>query len=165
MATYEIVLSDMRGHLPTHTFKKYAQRDIPWRKVCIHHSLTRMGNAEIFARYHVETNGWPGIGYHYVIGQDGEIEWCWDTDIKTYHAGRHNAYAVGICLTGNFLVQEFKSPQRVAAFWLLCDILDVADSQIIGHSELSGYEWKDCPCIDMDDMRREYANFRTDRKG
>ena len=86
--------------------------------VAIHHSATRTGSAEAFARYHVETHKWPGIGYHFVVEQDGEIIWCNDLIKKTYHVGNSNASAIGVCLVGDFRFDNPTDEQRYA-LWLL----------------------------------------------
>ena len=47
-----------------------------WRGITIHHSATHSGNAAQFDRIHKNSNGWDGLGYHFVIdngrgGRDG----------------------------------------------------------------------------------------------
>lgn len=160
---YKVQFLDRRNDLPVHTSKKYRNRSGRWSLVTIHHSLTREGSAKAFARYHVEHNGWPGIGYHYVVNKDGTVEWCWNHDVKSYHVGTHNNICVGVCLVGNFLVQPLHNLQKYATFWVLKEKLGAQVTQLIGHSELAGYNWKDCPVIDMDDFREDYGEFLTRR--
>ncbi|WP_209123684.1 hypothetical protein [Alkalihalobacillus sp. BA299] len=44
-------------------------------------SATKTGSADAFARYHVNSLGWPGIGYHYVVDKEGSISWCHDLEV------------------------------------------------------------------------------------
>ena len=164
MARYTLNLIDRRVDLPVHDTKKYGFR--AWGgRVTIHHSLTQGGSADAFSRYHVETNNWPGIGYHYVVEKNGDIAWCWDHNVRSYHAGKHNAYMLGICLTGNFLVQHLEEPQHMACLWLLHDILNIKPENVFGHSELEGYDWKDCPSLSMKDLRYDYVKYCERRIG
>ncbi|NGP43846.1 hypothetical protein G4V62_02355 [Bacillaceae bacterium SIJ1] len=58
-------LSDQRETLPVHARKSYRDYGINTKRfIAIHHSLTASGSARSFAKYHVRTNDWPGIGYH-----------------------------------------------------------------------------------------------------
>ena len=89
--------------LPKHGTKKYKTRllsDIKY--IVIHHSATKNGSPLSFAKYHVESRNWPGIGYHYVIGKDGIIHKTNNLTTMSYHAGSCNRQGIGICLIGNF---------------------------------------------------------------
>ncbi len=157
----EFEIIDMRALLPTwnklkpdekkHFYTLRKLEDIT--SIAIHHSLTFRGSAEAFARYHVEHNGWPGIGYTYVIEEEEHlpIEWCWDWNVKTAHVGNSNRNALGICLVGDFRTTEPKEFQlRKAAF--LCKKLMAAIPTIkviMGHQEYPGYAWKECPGFDV----------------
>ena len=97
---------DCRDKLIRHPYKTYDGRPLnAIQKIAVHHSLTSSGSAESFARYHVKHNGWPGIGYHFVIEKDGTVKWCNDLEIKCYHVGNSNRMSIGICLVGDFREQ------------------------------------------------------------
>jgi N-acetylmuramoyl-L-alanine amidase len=127
--------------------------------IAIHHSLTKSGDAHAFARYHVNTNGWSRMGYTFVIKKDGTIQWAADLTVKTPHVGKHNKYSVGICLVGDFRTERPTAEQRTSLYGLIQVLKEQLPSikYIKGHSEFSGYEWKECPCIDMNEVRRCYA--------
>ncbi|MEA1855671.1 peptidoglycan recognition family protein [Cytobacillus sp. FSL W7-1323] len=98
---------DFRNEVKRHPRLKFPVLSLKGKTtLAIHHSLTKQGlggsNAEGYARYHVDTHGWPSIGYSYVIEPDGTIKFCNDIELRTYHVGDHNNYAIGICLTGDF---------------------------------------------------------------
>ncbi|MEY9096295.1 peptidoglycan recognition family protein [Paenibacillus sp. RC84] len=151
-------LNDLRGKLPIHSSKKYAKRSLSdIRSIAIHHSLTTSGSATAFANYHVGTNDWPGIGYTYVIDRDGMVNWCWDWDVISYHVGDSNRRALGICLVGDFRTQQPAPEQYAAAIELVRMLQNKIPSatEVKGHSEYPGYNWKACPVISMDKFRRD----------
>lgn len=130
------------------------------KKIVVHHSATVTGSAEAYARYHVDSLGWPGIGYHIVIEQDGTVKYCNDLERISYHSGNANSYSVGICLTGDFSKNKPTAAQFVSLYKVIAALqnyLPYARNPIdvIGHQECPGYAWKLCPSLDMDAMRGE----------
>lgn len=162
MNVYNII-NELQKH-PTKQYKKRKISNI--KKLVIHHSLTyhtlQEDSREIvdrFAKYHIEHNGWAAIGYHYVIGRDGKIYKTNNASIWTYHVGKHNRYSLGILMTGDMRTQTPTNAQYDALLRLTqvvksayCPSKSI-NNCIVGHSELSGYEWKECPEIDMDQFR------------
>jgi N-acetylmuramoyl-L-alanine amidase len=117
--------------------------------IAIHHSLTKVGDAFAFARYHVSL-GWMGVGYQFVILKDGTIQWCHDLGVKSYHVGNSNRFALGICLVGDFRSEEPTDEQKDSLFALhealKKDLPNYKRTR--GHNEFVGYEWKLCPVFD-----------------
>ena len=154
---------DERDTLTKHTTKKFPTRSISKiTTLIVHHSLTKSGTAKAFSNYHVETNGWPGIGYHFVIEKDGDIVWCNSLETKSYHVGNSNGFCVGICLVGDFRSEEPTEEQMKSLFKLskaLMEDLDITSEFVKGHSEMDGYAWKACPVIDMDDLRTKVKDY------
>jgi len=86
-----------------------------WRAIVIHHTAAPRGSAKSIHKLHL-SNGWDGLGYHFVIGngtetRDGEIEagYRWIEQLKGAHArarpgddNRWNLHSIGICLVGDF---------------------------------------------------------------
>lgn len=146
---------DFRNKIKRHPTKKYSKRSLSRvTTIAIHHSLTRQNlsgsNAEGYARYHVDTHGWPSIGYHYVIEPDGTVKFCNDLEYITYHVGDHNGYTVGICVTGDFRYEEL-TPDQKESLRNVVRALQSSYPQMKhtkGHNEFSGYEWKPCPVFD-----------------
>ena len=71
-------------------------------KITVHCSDSPQGrgdNAETIHRWHQE-NDWAGIGYHYVILEDGRIEKGRPDYWRGAHVGGHNNGNLGICLIG-----------------------------------------------------------------
>ncbi|MBD1374015.1 N-acetylmuramoyl-L-alanine amidase, partial [Hazenella sp. IB182357] len=119
--------------------------------IAIHHSLARQSaggcNAEAYARYHTRNNGWPGIGYHFVIEADGTIKWCHDLGVKSYHVGNSNRFALGICLSGDFRYEKPTAAQKESLVNLVQYLKRELPNlkAIKGHNEFPGYSWKQCP--------------------
>lgn len=157
---------DLRGKLRTHKTKRYKTRKLSdIRSYGIHHSLTTSGSPEAFANFHIDTNGWPGIAYTYVIQRDGTIYWCWDHTVVTYHVGNSNKHSLGICMIGDFRTQKPTPEQYKAALELIRYLQKQIPSakQIMGHSEYPGYSWKACPVIDMDKFRDDVDRKTPER--
>lgn len=71
-------------------------------KIVVHCSDSPHGrgdDAQAIHRWHTE-RGWSGIGYHWVICEDGELQqgrpWYW----QGAHVRGHNSLSLGICLIG-----------------------------------------------------------------
>lgn len=99
----------------------------------------RGDNAATIDRWHKE-RGWSGIGYHYVILEDGAVEAGRPLGKSGAHARGYNDY-VGICLIGKdvFTDEQFNSLET------LCRGFDT--NNIIGHYKVSA---KTCPNFDVE---------------
>lgn len=158
---------DVENKLARHKTKKYRKRqieDIDY--IALHHSLTDdiPGGEDVFAfaRYHVNDLGWPGIGYTYVIDTDGTIYKTAPATVVTYHVGKHNFSALGVCMVGDFRDSKPNEAQYTAVMDLLSTLgyaYKIPVRNIRGHSEFSGYEWKKCPAINMDKVREDVKNY------
>jgi N-acetylmuramoyl-L-alanine amidase len=148
---------DVRGTLPKHPTEKYARRKVSDIDIiAIHHSLTTEGSPEAFANHHINVKGWPGIAYHYVIAKNGTVYICHDIETESYHVGRSNRRSIGIVMVGDFRTEQPTEIQYKACLKLVRDLLGIVpNAQIKGHSELPGYDWKQCPVISMDQFRRD----------
>ncbi len=73
------------------------------RLIVLHHSASPdVPAAEIHA-WHL-ARGWTGIGYHFVIHKNGQIERGRPPETIGAHAGPGiNGHSIGICLCGNFM--------------------------------------------------------------
>lgn len=131
---------DLVDALPRHTTKRYRTR--PYSAithVILHHSATLGGDPGSFARYHVEHNDWPGIGYHAVIARDGARYKTNNDNTVSYHAGSWNRRAIGVCLVGDFTREEPTVEQLVAAGETVlnyADVFNVPAENIVGHKDI-----------------------------
>ena len=116
--------------------------------ITIHCSASPQGrgdDAETIHSWHMK-RGWDGIGYHYVVLEDGEIQRGRPHYWKGAHVGGHNYRNLGICLIGD---DVFTDEQYGALAFLLRELLDrYPDVQILGHRD-----WPDtgktCPNFDV----------------
>ena len=83
-------------------------------KAVIHHSASGDVSAAEIDRWHKE-KGWDGIGYHWLIRENGDIEKGRLMTKQGAHAKGRNHY-VGICLTG---YDKFTAQQVAALIRLL----------------------------------------------
>ena len=87
-------------------------------------------------------NGWAGIGYHYLIHQDGTIERGRPRDTIGAHCYGENDHTIGINVVGEFdgawpTAAQLDSAARLLA--VLCQIyrLHPDEGTIVGHRDLS----------------------------
>lgn len=135
-----ITVKDLRLTLPKHPTLSYEARSIGGiETIVIHHSATQDVPAEAIARYHVENLGWPGIGYHFLVHQNGDTEYTEPIEIISYGVADRNENSLHICLLGTFTDYAPREPQIVAAKSLI-DNLDYAMGRVypvVGHSEIA----------------------------
>lgn len=79
--------------------------------IALHHSASAdVPAAEIHA-WHL-ARGWAGVGYHFVIRNNGYIERGRPLEAIGAHAGPEvNGHSIGICLTGDFMNAEPSTAQ------------------------------------------------------
>lgn len=113
-------------------------------KCVIHCSDSPQGrgtDAKNIHRWHLE-NGWDGIGYHYVILEDGTIQNGRPEYWKGSHTRGYNN-ALGICLIGK---DSFTEAQYFSLFNLIAS-KGFSKEEVKGHYELDSK--KTCPNFDV----------------
>ncbi len=132
--------------------------------IMIHHSLTPDGQVvdwEAIRRYHIQTNGWNDIGYHFGIEDvAGQIVLQKGRAVGTAGAhckeARMNERSIGVCVVGNFDL----GPPGIAKLYFLRDLCfslmvnyQIPAANVIGHRDagfMAGFDWqkgqyKTCP--------------------
>ncbi|MDQ3035655.1 MAG: peptidoglycan recognition protein, partial [Myxococcota bacterium] len=76
-------------------------------RFAIHHTVSpQRGNVAAmvrgFQRYHMSTNGWCDIGYHFLVGRDGTVYEGRPLTQLGAHVGGHNTGNIGIAFVGCF---------------------------------------------------------------
>lgn len=128
-----------------------------WDYIVIHHSATDVGKALSFDYVHSKKRRWKGLGYHFVIDngtsekEDGQIEvsprWIAQDDGAHCRANGMNYRGIGVCLVGNFNVDNVTTKQKEALIYLvniLKDYYSIPNSHILGHGQVEGAS-TDCP--------------------
>ena len=107
--------------------------------------------------------GWHlGIGYHYVVRRDGQIEPSRPEWMVGAHCKNHNAHSIGICYEGGLNARGQPADTRTLAQKLaMVQLLEILHRKypkalIVGHHDLNPL--KACPCID--NVAREYAELQ-----
>jgi N-acetyl-anhydromuramyl-L-alanine amidase AmpD len=136
-------IQDVMDSLPKHETEEYETRPIEdIRYLVIHHSaVPAFVGAKSIAAYHVRRHEWPGIGYHFVVAEDGTVYQTNALETKSYHAVKANPYGVGICFLGNFTntappQAQVQTGAHLVA-WLMGE-LDLPIESIKGHKDLMG---------------------------
>ena len=146
---------DLLARARAETAKINVRRD-NWKRIVVHHSAIKYGNAKKYDAAHRQRGMQNGLAYHFLIGNgidsgDGEIEIGprWKKQLLGGHVRSYqlNLTAIGICLVGNF-EQTHPSRKQLDAFtqlmdWLQRDVLR-KKTQFAGHKELKG-EQTICP--------------------
>ena len=102
-----------------------------------------------------------GIGYHYVVRRDGQIEPGRPEWMVGAHCKNHNAHSLGICYEGGLDARGQPADTRTLAQKLaMLQLLEVLHRKypkalIVGHHALNPH--KDCPCFDA---VKEYAELQ-----
>jgi len=106
-------------------------------KIIIHHSASHDVGAATIHQWHLD-RGWLGIGYHFVIRQNGAIERGREEGSVGAHAGPGaNADSVGVCLAGNLDQHSPAKEQLESLAWLVGYLFDrYGELTIKGHSDV-----------------------------
>lgn len=142
---------DVRKTLPANgKFNRADSHVMPY--IAIHHTTgPRTVSAEGIARYHTGTNGWAGIGYHFLIRM-GELWYVGDVDTARAHVLGRNHEALGVAVTGDYSNQPMEL-EDWEALRLLIRTLDnfyVFPKELRGHRELTPPQHTTCPARLMD---------------
>lgn len=121
--------------------------------IILHHSAGH-GSVEDVHRIH-QSQGWPGIGYHFYVRQDGAIYRGRTEDQIGTHTAHYNARTIGVCFEGNYQTETMPEAQYNAGVELLQYLLDkYGQLEIKGHRD---YNATACPGrkFPFDEMKEE----------
>jgi N-acetylmuramoyl-L-alanine amidase len=126
--------------------------------IVIHCTATRpsmdIGRVEVDAWH--RHRGFLGIGYHYVIRQDGLLEEGRDSEQIGAHARGFNAISISIAMVGGVTEEDvtisednFKDEQWVTLKALVERLMELyPEAEVLGHRDLPNV-LKDCPAFDV----------------
>lgn len=133
----EPVYVDLRGRLAgTEVWDQRELSEVQY--LVIHHSGTPTDSppAQI-AGYHVYTNKWPGIGYHWVVSQTGVISLVGDMRTVRANVKYRNREVVGICLPGDWTAQTPPLAQLQATKKLVRWLRAGYGWELVGHKDIA----------------------------
>lgn len=99
------------------------------------------------ANFHINNNGWGGIGYHFLIAKDGTVFYVGDISTARANVANLNEQVLGICLVGNFTQGNVPTNEQIDSTHKLCDFFitnypalsNVTSwDKVRGHKELPG---------------------------
>ncbi len=106
------------------------------KRLVIHHSASADISAVEIHRWH-QKRGWSGIGYHYVIRRNGDVELGRPVNMIGAHALGYNLDSIGVCLTGNFSKETPEKEQLNALVELTHELeLQFGRLEIQQHNQL-----------------------------
>ena len=107
--------------------------------IVIHHTAsTAKETVEQIHNFHINNNGWAGIGYHFYIRKDGTIYKGRDEKYAGAHCENYNSVSLGICLEGNFEIEKPTEKQLKSLTELLQFLKNkYGNVQVVGHRDLN----------------------------
>ena len=133
--------------------------------VVVHCSAVRpdqLSSAAQIDTWHRQRGFHLGIGYHYVVRRNGEIEPGRPEWLTGAHCQNHNAHSIGVCYEGGLDIRGQPADTRTEAQkkslrWLLRQLRrSYPRAMIVGHHDLNPQ--KSCPCIK--DVAHEFADLQ-----
>ena len=134
--------------------------------IIIHCSAVRPDQTSSAAQidtWHRRDNHWKfGIGYHYVVRRDGQIEPGRPEYMVGAHCLNHNAHSIGVCYEGGLDIRgqpaDTRTEAQKASLRTLLEELHkrYPRALIVGHRDLD--PTKECP--GFKNVAREYAGLQ-----
>ncbi len=148
-----------------HTYKT----NRPVNKIVVHCSFSpqyRGDDAHTIDKWHMERWGKnSGIGYHYVVLEDGTIQKGRWVDYIGSHAKGYNNGTIAICRIGgmgkdgsalsDITDEQINSIRKLSKLLISDKMYKLIPSDIVGHGELAGVN-KSCPLLNMNLVRNFY---------
>ena len=131
--------------------------------IIIHCSAVRPDQQSSVAQidsWHRERGFKLGIGYHYVVRRDGQVEPGRPEFLVGAHCLNHNSHSIGVCYEGGLNIRGQPADTRTEAQkQAMRQLLEELHRRypralIVGHHDLN--PGKDCPCFDA---VREYRDL------
>ncbi len=122
-------------------------------KIIIHCSATPPSmdvDANTVDEWHKQ-RGWSGIGYHFFIKRDGQIEIGRPLEKSGAHTKGHNKNSIGICYAGGvdseMIPEDNRTSAQIASLLLLLRLLKNMFPTAIRHGHRD-FSPKACPSFD-----------------
>ncbi|KAL7737864.1 hypothetical protein ACLKA6_006241 [Drosophila palustris] len=112
--------------------------------------------------YHMDSLGWPDIGYNFLIGGDGAVYEGRGWNVVGAHATNWNSKSLGISFLGNYNNSRATAAMISAAKGILADAVSrgqiVSGYILYGHRQVSATE---CPGTNLWNEIRTWSNWRA----
>tara|TARA_R110000803_G_scaffold149543_2_gene214951 strand:- start:78 stop:587 length:510 start_codon:yes stop_codon:yes gene_type:complete len=161
------IIQDISGNLLKHATKTYAFRDTKTIDRIVVHQTDSADQGKFsaynVANYHVNTNNWAGIGYHYFITDDGSVYQTNQDDVVSYHASGYNNRSLSVAITGDHVcssgddnydvISKEKYNALVFVLAKISNQYNIPSESIIGHNETGSP--KPCPNLNLEQLRSD----------
>jgi hypothetical protein len=155
--------------LPRHATKRYARRDLEGIEYLTvsHSAVSPAVTAEQIADFHVTHMDWPGIGYHFYVGGEGQVLKTNELSTVCYHVQDRDPLSAAIGVAGDFTEtvpteEQLQGTAHLIA-WLLQE-LDLPPASVVGKQELvdtqspgqqwlSGKKWKEMLLAEIEEAQ------------
>lgn len=106
--------------------------------IALHHPANKNCTAEDIHRWHL-ANGWAGIGYHIFITKEGLIYEGRPLNTVGAQISGHNARGIGVCVEGNYDVEQQMPEAQYKAILEVLDYLKelYPDAELVGHRDIA----------------------------
>ena len=120
-------------------FSSLTHRSKVLEYIVVHHTAsTAKETVEQIHNFHINNNGWAGIGYHFYIRKDGTIYRGRPEKYVGAHCENYNSVSIGICLEGNFEIEQPTEKQLTSLSELIQYLKKkYGNVQIVGHRDLN----------------------------
>jgi hypothetical protein len=113
-----------------------------YRTLVVHHSVIyRLDDRTTLhdvQNLHMDDREWADVGYHFLVGQDGQIYEGRSLRVRGVHVGGFNTGSVGVCLLGDFTSSEPPAAQLDGLLrlgrWLMAQL---PLTHLAGHREFN----------------------------
>lgn len=118
------------------------------RNIIIHHSKVSYeknpDQHEAIDKYH-KGKGWGMIGYHYTLSKDGKVKQGREENQTGAHCSQKlmNFRSIGICLSGDFDIEEPTQEQKLNLLNLIKKLQDkyrISDANVYPHRHFATYK-------------------------
>jgi len=137
---------DLRDSLPGDAYSWSWERPLSQiNYLAIHHTGgVDTQTPQYLANEHITKNNWGGIGYHFLVSQDGTVYYVGDISTARANVANLNEQVIGIGLIGNFVAGQLPFPEQLDSTHKLCEfflnypeLVNVKSwDKVRGHKEL-----------------------------
>jgi hypothetical protein len=140
-------IEDITDQLPHHPTKVYKLTEIEKKDVIVIHHTAQYAPLQSHAAYHVNTHGWPGIGYHVMLSED-HLYQVNDIRAESYHTKDHNNHTIGICINADLSKRSITDRERelLAVAIITVKSLVPTIKAVVPHNALVATS---CPCTSV----------------
>lgn len=110
------------------------------KKIIVHHSASPPNTTVAQIDEWHKARGWKGIGYHWVLLENGQWEAGRKENTAGAHTKGHNKDSIGVCVTGNFELYHMPAPRFACLMDLLGSLVqrhDLKWSDIYVHKDFA----------------------------